>query len=720
MLHKAEQLLRTVYGYPTFRQGQEDIISDILHRQDTVGIMPTGGGKSICYQIPALVLPGTTIVISPLISLMKDQVDALHSLGVAATYINSSLSQTETEERLRLAGNGEYKLLYVAPERLDSPRFQSLPYRVQVPLIAIDEAHCLSQWGHDFRPSYLSIVPFLRQIPDRPVVAAFTATATEEVTHDIVRLLGMSRPSLHITGFNRENLSLSVLRGVNKTEYVLNHIHHHPEQAGIVYASTRKEVDELCGLLERKGVAAGKYHAGMSDEERKASQEAFLYDEIKVMVATNAFGMGIDKSNVRYVIHYNMPKNMEAYYQEAGRAGRDGEPGECVLLFSPQDIQTQKFLIEQSVSDTERKSNDYKKLQTMIDYCYTQQCLRSYILAYFGEETASTSCDNCSSCKDEGEWTDITLEASKIFSCIWRMKERFGVTLVAQVLKGSRNKRVTQFGLDRLPTYGIMNQMTEKAISDLIHKLIAERYLAMSEGQYPVVRLLPKAAEVLKGKEKVMHKVRPAPRAVQEAGPLFERLRGLRKQLADQEGVPPYIIFSDSTLHDMARRLPRNEEEMLQVKGVGDAKFLKYGKPFLHAIGELVEGRDTSAAEDYEAGPVWRSEQAAAELKRTKSGSGGKGSHLISYEMFIQGRTVEEVAEERGMGLITIQDHIIRCAKEGLELDWSLIIPESYEGQIIEAAQELGADRLKPLKEALPDEVDYFAIKAALVKHELI
>lgn len=715
MLQQAVQLLQKVYGYSNFRTGQEDIIWDILHKRDTVGIMPTGGGKSICYQIPALMLPGTTIVISPLISLMKDQVDALHSLGVSATYINSSLSQAETEERLRLASNGEYKLLYVAPERLDSPRFQSLTYRVEVPLIAIDEAHCLSQWGHDFRPSYLSIVPFLRQIPDRPVVAAFTATATEEVTRDIVKLLGMDRPEIHVTGFNRENLSLSVLRGVNKTEYVLNHIHHHADQAGIIYASTRKEVDELCRLLERKGVAAGKYHAGMSDEERKQSQEAFLYDEVKVMVATNAFGMGIDKSNVRYVIHYNMPKNMEAYYQEAGRAGRDGEPGECVLLFSAQDIQTQKFLIEQSVSDAERKSNDYKKLQTMIDYCYTQQCLRSYILDYFGEEAASPSCDNCSSCKNEGELVDITVEASKIFSCVWRMKERFGATLVAQVLKGSRNKRVTQFGLDRLPTYGIMNSMTEKEISDLIHKLIAERYLAMSEGQYPVVRLLPKAAEVLKGNEKVLHKVPKAPKAAADAGPLFQRLREIRKQLADQEGVPPYIIFSDSTLQDMARRLPRTMEEMLQIKGVGDAKLQKYGALFLKELQQSADASDSGEMQaefDYRAG--------TNERNGKKSANGGKGSHLLTYESFIQGRSAEEIARERGMSVVTIQDHILRCAKEGMEIDWDLLIPEKYEGMIIEAIQQLGADRLKPLKEALPDEVDYFAIKAVMVKHEFI
>lgn len=705
MLQQAEQLLQSVYGYTNFREGQQSIISDILQKQDTVGIMPTGGGKSICYQIPALVLPGTTIVVSPLISLMKDQVDALNSLGVSATYINSSLSQAETDERLRLAARGEYKLLYVAPERLDSPRFQSLTYTTQVPLVAIDEAHCLSQWGHDFRPSYLSIVPFLKQIPDRPVVAAFTATATEEVTQDIIRLLNMDRAQLHITGFNRENLSLSVLRGVNKTEFVLNHIRNHPGQAGIVYASTRKEVDALCTLLENKGVPAGRYHAGMSDEERMNSQEAFLYDDIRVMVATNAFGMGIDKSNVRYVIHYNMPKNMEAYYQEAGRAGRDGEPGECVLLFSPQDIQTQKFLIEQSVSDAERKVNDYKKLQTMIDYCYTQQCLRRYILAYFGEETDRPTCDNCSSCKDEGELTDITLEASKIFSCIWRMKERFGVTLVAQVLKGSRNKRVTQFGLERLPTYGIMNRMTEKAISDLIHILIAERYLALSEGQYPVVRLLPKAAEVLKGKEQVLHKVRKAAEAITESGPVFEKLREMRKQLADQEGVPPYIIFADSTLHEMARDLPVDEAGMRGVKGVGEAKYQKYGESFLQLIREIRQHKSD--------------EKKTSAVQPLTSRGGDTPSHMISFDMFKEGQNVQQIAKERGMGLTTVQDHIIRAAKEVKGMDWSEFVSMEDERLIQEVIHEIGTDKLKPIKESLPDHIDYFAIKAVIAKQEV-
>jgi len=597
MLEEARKALQAYYGYNRFRKGQEAIVSHILKGHDTLGIMPTGGGKSICYQIPALLLKGTTLVISPLISLMKDQVDALTSLGIPAAYINSTLSQEEENDIFRKAAEGSYKLLYAAPERLDSPRFVSLAGRLSPPLVAIDEAHCLSQWGHDFRPSYLGIAPFVDKLPQRPILAAFTATATEEVKEDIIRLLGLRSSEVFVTGFARDNLALMVLRGVNKKDYLLQYIGERRHQAGIVYAATRREVEDICSLLQRKGIACGKYHGGMSDEERAAAQEAFLYDDIPVIAATNAFGMGIDKSNVRYVLHYNMPKNMEAYYQEAGRAGRDGEASECILLFGAQDIQTQKFLIEQSIASGERKSQEYRRLQAMVDYCYTPRCLRNYILQYFGDFSVTDACGICSSCRDAGDLADITVEAQKIFSCVRRMHERFGLTLVAQVLKGSRNKRIRETGFDRLPTYGIMKEYGEKDIADLINVLIAEGYLALTGGQYPVVRLQEPAVDVLKGRSRVYQRIHRKEAARPADDRLFDVLRQLRKTLADRDRVPPYLIFADSTLREMCRNLPLDEASMLRVKGVGETKFARYGMAFLEILRQYAAENGIGTAE---------------------------------------------------------------------------------------------------------------------------
>lgn len=610
-LNKAREYLQKYYGYPDFRDGQKKIVASLLDGRDTLGIMPTGGGKSICYQIPALMLPGLTLVVSPLISLMKDQVDALLSAGIAAAYINSTLTGKEVNERIRAAGRGELKLLYVAPERLELDWFREEMARLPISCVAVDEAHCVSQWGHDFRTSYLSVAPFVKGLPDRPILAAFTATATPEVMEDMQRLLRLEDPQVFVTGLGRDNLHMSVLRGENKREYVLDYAANHAHESGIIYAATRKEVDDLCQRLQMRGLAAGRYHAGMSDDERTSSQEAFLYDDIRVIVATNAFGMGIDKSNVRYVIHYNMPKNMESYVQEAGRAGRDGEPSQCILLFSAQDIMTQKFLIEQNPQDDNRKHNEYRKLQQMIDYCYTTRCLRSATLDYFGEEHEDEPCGTCSSCTDDRELVDITVDAQKIFSCIHRMRERFGVSMVASVLKGSRAKKVLDYGFDRLPTYGAMAGRTEKEIAEMINVLISEGYLALTEGQYPVVRLQAPAAEVLKGRQEVTQRVpRPSkmasgtrrsgrdvpPSAVNET--VFEQLRLIRRELASKEHVPSYIIFNDATLREMSVVNPRTESEMLNVKGVGEVKFRKYGKPFLDFFRSLGDGGEASASHD--------------------------------------------------------------------------------------------------------------------------
>ncbi|GJM80504.1 DNA helicase RecQ [Paenibacillus timonensis] len=596
-MEHAQQLLQKYYGYPDFREGQRRIVESVLTGADTLGIMPTGGGKSICYQIPALMLPGLTLVVSPLISLMKDQVDALTAMGVSAAYINSTLSGKEVNDRIRAARRGEIKLLYVAPERLELDWFREEMSGLTISCVAVDEAHCVSQWGHDFRTSYLAVSPFVESLPQRPILAAFTATATPEVMDDMVRLLRLAEPSVFVTGLGRDNLAMSVLRGENKREFVLNYANTHAHQPGIVYAATRKEVDDLYERLRRAGIPAGRYHAGLSDKEREESQEAFLYDDIRVMVATNAFGMGIDKSNVRYVIHYNMPKNMEAYVQEAGRAGRDGEPSECILLFSPQDIMTQKFLIEQNPQEGDRKRNEYRKLQQMIEYCYQTSCLRWAMLDYFGEAHDHKPCGICSSCRDERELVDMTRDAQIVFSCIHRMRERFGVSLVASVLKGSQNKKVLQYGFDALPTYGMLRTRTEKEISELINVFIAEGYLALSEGQYPIVRLQPLAVEVLKSRHQVMMRA-PEPAAASKSssgsrrrgydeGPsavnetVFEQLRLIRRDLAEKEHVPSYIIFNDATLREMSVVCPTREADMLRIKGVGEVKYRKYGKPFL-------------------------------------------------------------------------------------------------------------------------------------------
>jgi ATP-dependent DNA helicase RecQ len=584
MLEEAKVLLKKYYGYDSFREGQEKVISSILAGKDTFAIMPTGAGKSICYQIPALLMKGITIVVSPLISLMKDQVDALDDIGVRATYINSSLDQFEVQERILMAMSGHVKLLYIAPERLETESFCALMKTLDISMIAIDECHCVSQWGHDFRPSYRAIAPLINRLEERPVISAFTATATTEVKEDVVRLLGLRQSDVYTTGFDRKNLFFSVIRGENKKDYLLKYLENNREQVGIIYAGTRKEVDNIHESLSKKGYSIGKYHAGMSDSERSKAQEDFLYDNVNIIVATNAFGMGIDKSNVRYVIHFTIPKNMEAYYQEAGRAGRDGEASECILLFGAQDIILQKFLIEQNVVSEERKINEYRRLQEVVDYCHTTKCLRKYILEYFGETAVPDSCDSCSVCKDDRSLTDITIDAQKIFSCIARMKQRFGTVMVSQVLRGSKDKRVLEFGFNQLSTYGIMKNYTVKEIQDLVNVLIADEYLFLTGSQFPVVKLTEKSLKVLKGQETVFQKTHKAKKKIANDSSLFLLLKSIRKDISARESVPPYIIFTDAALREMSERIPQNEEEFLSIKGVGESKLQKYGNEFLHAI----------------------------------------------------------------------------------------------------------------------------------------
>ena len=583
MLNKARQILQKFYGYEDFRPGQKKVVESLLNRNDTVAIMPTGAGKSICFQIPALLFEGVTLVISPLISLMKDQVDSLRQLGIASVYINSSVSKAQLYKDLQDISAGFYKIIYIAPERLTSEYLPDSFKNLNISMVAVDEAHCLSQWGHDFRPSYRNILNFTNSLRIKPIISAFTATATPEVKTDIINLLGLKQPNVFVTGFDRPNLYFSVLRGEVKDKFVIDYVKKHQDEAGIIYVGTRKDVDALQVLLEIKGIKAGRYHAGMTDEERNQMQEDFLYDNLSVMVATNAFGMGIDKPNVRYVIHYNMPKNMEAYYQEAGRAGRDGLSGNCILLYSPQDTQLQKFLISKSTESEIRQQLEYKRLQSMVDYCHTPQCLRAFILHYFGEFDVEEHCDNCSNCKLEGELIDITIDAQKVLSCVYRMHERFGVKMIAEVLKGSKSAKVKQFSFERLSTYGLMKDRKLKDISDLILRLSAMQYLDITESQYPVVTLNELSWQVLRGQKKVWQKMVIVKKA-KAKGELFEALRSLRKELATKEKLPPYMIFSDATLTQMATDKPTDLEMMKNIRGVGEFKLQKYGEEFLTVI----------------------------------------------------------------------------------------------------------------------------------------
>lgn len=706
MIEDAKKLLKKYFGYDSFRIGQEKTIKSILDGRDTFAIMPTGAGKSICYQIPAMLFSGITIVISPLISLMKDQVDSLVSIGIPASFINSSLSYTEVQNRMEDAKNGAYKLLYVAPERLESEEFKFMASSLDISLVAIDEAHCVSQWGHDFRPSYCSIPSFIKSLKSNPIVSAFTATATKKVKSDVIELLSLDNPNVYVTGFNRENLSFTVIKDENKKDFLIRYIKNNITSSGIIYAATRKEVDSLYSDLNKHGFSVGKYHAGLSDKDRAKSQENFIYDNIQIMIATNAFGMGIDKSNVRYVIHYSMPKNIESYYQEAGRAGRDGEPSECILLFSPQDIIIQKFLIEQTILDYERKTGEYRKLQDMVDYCHTTRCLRKFILEYFGEEDAPDNCDNCSNCSSDIELTDITKEAQMVFSCIVRMHQRYGVGLIADVLKGSKNKKVIQLGFDSLSTYALLKDYDLKEIKDLINIFIAESYLCLTDSQYPVVKLTERGAAVLKSEEKVFQRIiKPAEKQKVNEN-LFDTLRSLRKSIAERESVPPYVIFADTSLREMCEYLPIDKSSMLRIKGVGEIKLQKYGEVFIDAIKSYTEEHGLLGSQ------IPKENEPANSKDELKS-------HEITYNMYKEGLSLSEIAKARNLKIVTIQEHIIKCATEGMYIDWSSFIPKDYEEPILKAIQEVGASKLKPIKDALPPEIDYMAIKAVICKHKI-
>ncbi|MBW6411384.1 DNA helicase RecQ [Clostridium weizhouense] len=575
-------VLKKYYGFNTLRRGQFEIINSILQQRDTFCLMPTGGGKSICYQIPAIILEGITIVISPLISLMKDQVDNLTSLGIKSTYINSTQNTDTIKEILFDASIGEYKIIYISPERLESKMFRDMIKELKISQIAVDEAHCVSQWGHDFRKSYLSIQGFCKELKARPIISAFTATATEEVRRDSVKLLGLVNPYIYKGNINRENLNLTVLKEIDKLEILKDIIRDNEGESGIVYCAARSEVDNLYYYLKDIGFNVGKYHGGLKDEEKENFQEDFLYERLDVIIATNAFGMGIDKSNIRFIVHFTLPQNIECYYQEIGRGGRDGELCNCYLFYSEDDISRVEYIINKS-STLSRREIELRKLQSMIDYCNIKKCYRNFILKYFENDFQGSYCNNCSNCLNDDELKDFTRESQMILSTVFRTKEQYGISVLIDILKGFKGPKIIKNHLDQITTYGIMKEYGSGLIKDLINSLLNDGYVDLKEGTYSMLKLNARSFRVLKSKEKVVFKILDKEYTILNKE-LFEELKIWRKERAYKDRIKPYIIFSDTTLIDITNNKPNTLEKLLEIRGVGEKKISAYGEEILKII----------------------------------------------------------------------------------------------------------------------------------------
>ncbi|ABR50763.1 ATP-dependent DNA helicase RecQ [Alkaliphilus metalliredigens QYMF] len=719
--------LKTYFGYDTFKEGQEKLVTGILAGKDVLGIMPTGGGKSLCYQLPAVMLEGVTIVISPLISLMKDQVDSLNEIGINATCINSTLDQEELMERIKEIKENQYKILFVAPERLNTNIFRNTIRHITVSFVAIDEAHCISQWGHDFRPSYIEIPKFIKGFANRPMVAAFTATATKEIIIEIKKLIELQKPIEITTGFDRPNLFYQVSKAGNKFTYLMSYLKENfQSETGIIYCSTRKTVESLVKKLKEKGFSVEGYHGGMNADIRMKNQEDFMYNRTRIIVATNAFGMGIDKPDVRFVIHYNMPKNMEAYYQEAGRGGRDGEKSQCILMYSPSDVVKQKLIMENEYSSPERQALQYKNLQYLIDFCHTNDCLRNKILTYFGEVIIEEDCGNCSNCLDRSEMIDITLEAQKVLSCIYRIDQRYGVNIVTQVLRGSKNKKILQLGLDKVSTYNIMKNYSEQGVREIIMTLVARGYIHVTTDKFPVLKLTAQCREILQGDVKIHHKKelveaigskdekeRKSKKAVSDHfdEELLSQLKELRSTIASEKRVPPFMIFHDRTLKEMAACFPRTKEVFLTIDGVGMKKYENYGAQFMdlveaYCIENKIQGTESKVDE------VVNTDESNSQV------GAGLDRYQITYDCYLEGLSLPKIAHERNLKGTTIIEHLKRCEDNGQEVDWGRFIDDpNKERAILDVIEEIGIMKLKPIKEALSPEVSYEDIRLVIMKY---